>query len=119
MCRELIKGVSSQATLRNAAMTTDAQSRLDIQQADNCLHTHNCHEYEGHAIVTVCSLSVPSIFFLAHMKLQLRTKHLWHLTFLLNGTSLLANMNPVLSDEVIRKRLLVSMLKKHCRFLTV
>lgn len=87
-------------------------------------HTYNCREYEGHAIVMVRSPSVPSIFFLAHMKLELRTKHLHlergNLTFLLNGMSLLVNMNPILSDKVIRKWLFVFMFKKNCScFLTI
>jgi len=86
---------------------------LMFSRQKTCSHTYNYLEYEGHAIVMVRSPSVPSIFFLAHMKLELRTKHLYlergNLTFLWNGMSLLANMNPILSDKVIRKWLFVFM----------
>ena len=86
---------------------------LLFSRQKTCSHTYNCREYEGHAIVMVCSQSVPGIFFLAHMKPELRTKHIYlergNLAFLWNGMSLLANMNPILSDKVIRKWLFVFM----------
>ena len=115
LCREMKKKRSFIVCNHYALLPWQLRASrvLMFSRQKTCSHTYNCREYEGHAIVMVCSPSVPSIFFLAHMKLELRTKHLYsergNLTFLWNGMSLLVNMNPILADKDIRKWLFVLM----------